>query len=96
MAGDAGTVAARRCDGPGVAGRSDPAGHALSLFLLDTNAMSDLMKNPAGAVARAIKDRLDSQIMQEGARVAEGGRRSTPFQVPLVCTTRRRACRPVR
>jgi tRNA(fMet)-specific endonuclease VapC len=35
----------------------------LSLFLLDTNAMSDLMKNPAGAVARAIKDRLDSEIV---------------------------------
>lgn len=34
----------------------------MSLFLLDTNAMSDLMKNPAGAVARAIKDRLDSEI----------------------------------
>jgi tRNA(fMet)-specific endonuclease VapC len=34
----------------------------LSLCLLDTNAMSDLMKNPAGTVARAIKGRLDSEI----------------------------------
>src|SRR5262249_34094241 len=62
MAGDAGTLAAGGCDGPGVARRSDPAGGALSLFLLDTSAMSDLMKNPAGAVARTIKDRLDSEI----------------------------------
>jgi tRNA(fMet)-specific endonuclease VapC len=34
----------------------------LSLYLLDTNAMSDLMKNPAGAVAQAIENRLDSGI----------------------------------
>lgn len=62
MAGNAGTLAAGGCDGSVAAGRFDPAGDALSLFLLDTNAMSDLMKNPAGAVARAIEDRLDSEI----------------------------------
>jgi tRNA(fMet)-specific endonuclease VapC len=35
----------------------------VSLFLLDTNTMSDLMRNPAGAVARAIADRIDSEIV---------------------------------
>lgn len=35
----------------------------MSLFLLDTNAMSELMKNPAGTVAGAIKARIDSEIV---------------------------------
>ena len=35
----------------------------MSLYLLDTNAMSDLMKNPAGAVARAITDHTQSEIV---------------------------------
>jgi tRNA(fMet)-specific endonuclease VapC len=35
----------------------------LSPFLLNTNAMSDLTKNPAGAVASAIRSQQDSEIV---------------------------------
>jgi tRNA(fMet)-specific endonuclease VapC len=52
------------------------------LFLLDTNAMSDLMKNPTGMVARAIEDRLDSEIATSLIVAAElrygAARRASP------------------
>lgn len=35
----------------------------MSLFLLDTNAMSELMRNPGGPVARAIRSQQDSEIV---------------------------------
>jgi tRNA(fMet)-specific endonuclease VapC len=54
----------------------------LSSFLLDTNAMSDLMKNPAGMVARAIADRLDDEIATSLIVAAElrygAARRASP------------------